>query len=91
MPRVSDSPPLCPPGPAALLAQTGFLLFLILAPGGGVVTHSFAGLVPFPSEFRLRLCAVLVLNLAASWLVDWAASAAFRGLKGRRILGKTVL
>ena len=76
---------------AALLSQTGFLLFLILAPGGGAVTHSFAGLVPFPSEFRLRLCAVLVLNLAAAWLIDWGASAAYRALRGRRVLGKTVL
>lgn len=76
---------------AALLAQALFLAFLILAPGGGPVTHSFVGLVPFPADFRLRLLVLLLFNLAASWLVDWLALRVWRGVRGRLCCGVTLL
>ena len=99
MPAPSSSPahpapaPLPPPTAcsAALLAQTAFLLFLILSPGGNAVTHDFAGLVPFPADFRLRLLALLLFNLGASWVADWLALRLWRALKGRALCGVTLL
>ncbi|GAB4820540.1 hypothetical protein N2152v2_007586 [Parachlorella kessleri] len=65
----------------ALLLQTGFLVYLIFSPGGNAVTHDIVGLVPFPAEFRTRLFVLLVLNLGASWLVDWFSHLLWRAVK----------
>ena len=71
--------------------QTGFLVFLILSPGGGAVTNGFAGLVPFPAAFRFRLLVLLLFNLGASWLVDWLSLRIWKWVKGRSICGVTLL
>lgn len=71
--------------------QTAFLAFLILSPGGDPVTSSFAGLVPFPADFRLRILVLLLFNLAASCLVDWLSQLLFRALCGRTLCGVTLL
>ena len=76
---------------AALLLQTGFLVYLIFSPGGNGLTHDVVGLVPFPAEFRTRLFLLLMLNLGASWLVDWFSHLLWRALKGRSLCGVTLL
>jgi hypothetical protein len=67
--------------------QTLFLALLILVPSGPV-GERFAGLQPFPPDFRGKLCLLLLANLAASWLVDALASWAYSRLQGRRLLGR---
>lgn len=55
----------------AIVAQSLFLVYLILSPGGNGVTSTFAGLVPFPSsEFKWKLLVLLLINLVFSWMVD---------------------
>jgi hypothetical protein len=70
--------------PAAISFQTMFLALLILAPPGPVAER-FAGLRPFPFEFRGKLCLLLLVNLLISWGVDGASSALYHWLKGRRL------
>ncbi|PRW55974.1 Ca-transporting ATPase [Chlorella sorokiniana] len=73
----------------AMSFQTALLGFLILAPSTPV-THDFAGLVPLPMEFRSKLCLLLFINLAVSWLADGFGSWLFERLKGRRMCGVAV-
>jgi hypothetical protein len=75
--------------PAALSFQCFFLGLLILAPAGPV-GEDFAGLVPFPVEFRGKICLLLFVNLVISWLADSAASWAYGKVKGRQVCGLTV-
>ena len=81
----ADSPtspgfPCC----AAMSFQCFFLGFLILAPRGPVA-EEFAGLLPFPADFRGKLCLLLFANLAASWVGDSGSSWLYHRLKGRRL------
>lgn len=75
--------------PAALSFQTLFLGLLILAPAGPV-GEDFAGLKPFPPDFRGKVLLLLGVNLLVSWLADSFAGWAYQKLKGRRICGVTV-
>lgn len=86
-PRV-PSPSFNPP-PAALSFQTLFAGLLILAPAGPV-SETFAGLRPFPPEFRGKLCLLLATNLATSWVSDEFASWAYTKLKGRSLCGRVI-
>jgi hypothetical protein len=67
--------------------QTLFLALLILAPMGPVAER-FAGLVPFPAEYRGKLCLLLLANLAASWLVDAFSGWLYGRSKGRKLFGR---
>ncbi|PSC67462.1 hypothetical protein C2E20_8853 [Micractinium conductrix] len=74
----------------ALSFQTLFAGLLILAPAGPV-SETFAGLRPFPPEFRGKLCLLLATNLATSWVSDEFASWAYTKLKGRSLCGRLAL
>jgi hypothetical protein len=52
--------------------------------------ESFAGLKPFPVDFRGKICLLLLANLGLSWVADSLASWAYRRLKGRRLCGLTI-
>jgi hypothetical protein len=60
-----------------------------LAPAGPV-GESFAGLKPFPVDFRGKVCLLLFANLGLSWVADSLASWAYHRLKGRRLCGLTI-
>lgn len=75
----------------ALVIQTLFVLYALFSTGGAV-TEVFAGMVPFPKAgFKWKMMGMLLLNLAASWLADQLAVYGWSALRGRRILGLTIL
>ncbi|KAL4457986.1 hypothetical protein ABPG75_012851 [Micractinium tetrahymenae] len=73
----------------ALSFQTLFVGLLILAPAGPV-GEEFAGLKPFPPEFRGKVLLLLGANLLVSWLADSFSGWAYQKLKGRRLCGLMV-
>ncbi|KAH7618816.1 putative Polyamine-transporting ATPase 13A3 [Nannochloris sp. 'desiccata'] len=75
----------------ALVLQTSFLLFVVFSPGG-VVSETFAGMVPFPlAGFRFKMLGMLLLNFAASWLADHVAVLGYGALRGKRLCGLTII
>ncbi len=75
----------------ALVVQTSFLLFAVFS-SGGVVSETFAGMVPFPSmAFRFKMLGMLLLNFAASWLADMVAVLSYGALRGKRVCGLTMI
>ncbi len=75
----------------ALVLQTSFLLFAVFSTGG-VVSETFAGMVPFPSvSFRFKMLGMLLLNFAASWLADHVAVLGYGALRGKRVCGLTMV
>jgi magnesium-transporting ATPase (P-type) len=75
----------------ALVLQSAFLLYAVFSPGG-VVSETFAGMVPFPVVgFRFKMLFLLLLNFAASWLADHVAVLGYRALRGKRVCGLTMI
>lgn len=76
---------------AAIMAQTVFLLFLVFTPGDAV-SKVFAGMIPFPeAAFRWKMLGLLTLNLAGSWLIDMLSVLVWQVLRGRRVMGISIV